>query len=615
MSAPRLRTPRSLAVSVLAPLALIAAAWAVGEGAGPSLRSEVTLILCSLVIVCGLQLFIGGSGIYSFGHLAFAAIGAYLAAFLTLPPLFASLQTPALPGFVAHADAGPVAVIGIVAVVCALAGALLGVPLMRTSTLAIPISTFAFLIVVYNVLANWDALTGGSGGLVDIPTTTGLAGAALLAGLATLIALAFRFSPSGYRLQASREDEVAARALGVRVTRERLLAFTLSAALCGVGGALTVHESGVLTPSTFYFGVTVTTLTMLVLGGARSVFGAVCGTLAVGAVSEALRNLEEGANLFGLVRIGETPGLAAVGLGLILLVTIIALPDGITGGREAGELLPRRWRGRPPASSTPTPEVRRERRGGRVGGEVPGALEASGISVAFGGLQVLSSVDLRFARGEVLGLIGPNGAGKTTLVNALSGFQPPDSGTVTVDGAEITGLAPALRARAGLARSFQAALPFRHMTALESVAVGALALGRSRREATALAAEILDRLGLAAEAGRAAGTLAPGAQRLLGVGRALAGEPRYLLLDEPAAGLNDAECEELVAILGGVRADFGCGVLLIEHDMNVVMDLCPRVQVLEQGSTLAVGPAAEVQADPAVVEAYLGSEYLEAAGA
>jgi branched-chain amino acid transport system permease protein len=614
MSAPRLRTQRSLAVSVLAPLALIAAAWAVGEGAGPSLRSEVTLILCTVVIVCGLQLFIGGSGIYSFGHLAFAAIGGYLAAFLTLPPLFAALQTPALPSFLVHADAGPVAVVGVVAAVCAIAGALLGVPLMRTQALAIPISTFAFLIVVYNVVANWDALTGGSGGLVDIPTTTGLAGAALLAGLASLIALAFRFSPSGYRLQASREDEVAARALGVRVTRERLLAFALSAALCGVGGALTVHESGVLTPSTFYFDATVTTLTMLVLGGARSVFGAVCGTLAVGAIGEVLRSLEEGADLFGLVRIGETPGLAAIGLGLILLATIIALPDGITGGREAGELLPRRWRGRSPASPISL-QAGRERSGGRPGGEVPGALGASGISVAFGGLQVLRSVDLRLGHGEVLGLIGPNGAGKTTLVNVLSGFQPPDVGTVVLDSAEITALPPALRARAGLARSFQAALPFRHMSALESVAVGALALGRPRPEATALAAEILDRLGLSSEARRPAGTLAPGAQRLLGVGRALAGEPRYLLLDEPAAGLNEAECEELVEVLAAVRADFGCGVLLIEHDMNVVMDLCPRVQVLEQGQTLALGPAADVQADPAVIEAYLGSEYVEATGA
>ena len=614
MSASHLHSPRSVALSTLAPLFLIAAAWAVGEGGGPSLRSEMTLILCASVIVCGLQLFIGNSGIYSFGHLAFAAIGAYIAAFLTRPPVFAALQTPALPSFIAHAQAGPIVVIVLVVIVCALAGGVLGIPLMRTSTLAIPISTFAFLIVVYNVVANWETLTGGSGGLVDIPTTTGLTGAALLAGLASLIALAFRFSTSGYRLQASREDEVAARALGVRVSRERLLAFALSAGLCGVGGGLSVHESGVLTPQTFYFGATVTTLTMLVLGGARSVLGAVCGTLAVGAASEALRNLEEGASLFGVVRIGETPGLAAVGLGLILLVTIIALPDGITGGREAGELFLGR-RSRRPAAPTSTPRHGAASRRSPDIRKREGSLEARGVSVAFGGIQALTSVDLRLDHGDVLGLIGPNGAGKTTLVNVLGGFQQPTLGEVFLDGATITGLAPPARARIGLARSFQASLPFRHMSARESVAVGAMALGRARRESVALATDILDRLGLADDADRAAGTLPPGVQRLLGIGRALAGEPRYLLLDEPAAGLNDAECEELVAICEGVRTDFGCGILLIEHDMNVVMDLCPRVQVLEQGQTLALGPTTEVQVDPAVLEAYLGSEYVKATGA
>jgi branched-chain amino acid transport system permease protein len=601
----RLHSRASLATSATVPLALIALAWLLGEGAGPSLRAEVTLVLSTLVIVCGLQLFIGNSGIWSFGHLAFAAIGGYLAAFLTLPPLFAALQTPALPSFVAHAHPSPVLVLLVVAVFCAFAGALLGIPLMRTSTLAIPISTFAFLIVVYNLAANWDALTGGSAGLVEVPTTTGLAGAALLAGVAALAALAFKLSPSGYRLQASREDEVAARALGVRATRERLLAFALSAALCGAGGALAVHESGVLTPQTFYFGATVTTLTMLVLGGNRSVLGAVVGALAVGAVSEVLRDLEEGASLFGLVRIGETPGLSAIGLGLILLVTIIVMPDGLTGGREAGELAAA-WRRRSTAAARP-PQVNR-RREAEVG-EGGGALEARAIAVDFGGLSVLRQVDLRLDRGEVLGLIGPNGAGKTTLVNVLSGFQRPDAGAVSLDGTAITALAPAARARAGLARTFQAALPFTHLSALESVAVGALALGRPRRQAVGLAAEILGRLDLSAVAASASGSLPPGAQRLLGIGRALAGDPRYLLLDEPAAGLNEAECAELVAILVAVREDFGCGILLIEHDMNVVMDLCPRVQVLEDGATLAIGTPAEIQADPAVVEAYLGSSY------
>ena len=177
---------------------------------------------------------------------------------------------------------------------------MVGLPLMRTSTLAIPISTFAFLIVVYNVVANWDAVTGGSSGLVSIPThDQRRVGRPLGGARRSLVALAFKWSASGYRLQATREDEVAARSIGIGVMRERLIAFALSGVLCGVGGALAVHQSGVLNPTTFYFGATVTTLTMLVVGGARSVFGAVVGTIAVATVNEVLRGVEDGASLFG----------------------------------------------------------------------------------------------------------------------------------------------------------------------------------------------------------------------------------------------------------------------------------------------------------------------------
>jgi branched-chain amino acid transport system permease protein len=312
--------------------------------------------------------------------------------------------------------------------------AIVGLPLMRTSTLAIPISTFAFLIVAYNVLANWEAVTGGSAGLVSIPTTTSVETAGLWAAVAVVVALAFKWSASGYLLQATREDEVAARSLGVGVMRERMLAFALSGMLCGAGGALAVHQSGVLIPSTFYFGATVTTLTMLVVGGTRSVFGAVLGALAVAGVNELLRGFEDGASLFGLVSIGPAPGLAAIGLGLILLVTMIAMPDGLTGGREAGEM---GWMQR--RASIPAPPV--EQSSSSVSG-VPrgeGALRAEGISLAFSGLRVLRRVDLELRRGEALGLIGPNGAGKTTLVNVLSGFQLPRPACPQRVGAQLPG--------------------------------------------------------------------------------------------------------------------------------------------------------------------------------
>jgi branched-chain amino acid transport system permease protein len=608
MSRVRFRTPQSATASLLVPLALITVTALVGANGTPSFQDTVTAILCNLIVVIGLQVFVGNSGVYSFGQLGFATAGAYVAAFLTLPAAFALLQTPGLPDFIVEAHLGALSSTLIAAAVSGLLAIVVGLPLMRTSTLAIPISTFAFLIVVYNVVANWDRVTGGSSGLVSIPSTTSVESAAVWAGAAVVLALAFKWSASGYRLQATREDEVAARSIGIGVMRERLIAFGLSGVLCGIGGALAVHQSGVLNPATFYFGATVTTMTMLVVGGARSVFGAVIGAIAIATVNELLRGLENGASLFGAVSIGEAPGLAAIGLGLILLATMIAMPNGLSGGREAGELS---WLQRL-GLSAPAPEPEADAGDSVAPAErsAQGALRSEGVSLAFAGLQVLEDVDLVLEPGEALGLIGPNGAGKTTLVNVLSGFQAPDSGTVSLEGVDVTGRSPARLARAGLGRTFQAALPFPDLSGLESVAVGAMGMGIGRRRAVAVAADVLGRLDLLDQATLPAGSLPPGSQRLLGIARALAIGPRYLLLDEPAAGLNEAECEQLVAILRSVLSDFGCGILLIEHDMSIVMPLCSRVQVLDDGKTLRIGTPEEVRADPAVVQSYLGSSFV-----
>jgi branched-chain amino acid transport system permease protein len=608
VSGARFRSRSAALVSLLVPLALIGFVALVGATGTPSLEGTVTLILCNLIVVVGLQVFVGNSGVYSFGQLGFATAGAYVAALLTLPAAFALLQTPGLPHFIADANPGPLVSTLIAAAISALLAAVVGLPLMRTSTLAIPISTFAFLIVIYNVVANWNRITGGNAGLVSIPTTTGVGTAGLGAAVAVVLALAFKWSPSGFRLQATREDEVAARSIGIGLMRERMIAFIVSGALCGIGGALAVHQSGVLNPTTFYFGATVTTMTMLVVGGARSVLGAVVGAVAIAVVNELLRGVENGADLFGVISIGEAPGLAAIGLGLILLATMIAMPNGLTRGREASELP---WLRRlsslapPPLAEAKEPDSARP-------GERPaaGALRAEGISLAFAGLRVLRDVDLTLVPGEVLGLIGPYGAGKTTLVNVLSGFQRPDAGTVSLDGIVVTGASPARLARRGLGRTFQAALPFSQLSGLENVAVGAMGMGVSRRRAVATATDVLTRLDLLELATVPAGLMPPGSQRLLGVARALAIQPRYLLLDEPAAGLSEAEGEQLAEILRNVLADFGCGILLIEHDMNIVMKLCPRVQVLDDGTTLRVGTPQEVQADPAVIESYLGSNFL-----
>ena len=211
------------------------------------------------------------------------------------------------------------------------------------------------------------------------------------------------------------------------------------------------------------------------------------------------------------------------------------------------------------------------------------------------------------AKGEILGLIGPNGAGKTTLVNVLSGFQRPEAGDLVLDGRNVSGRPPRKFARLGVARTFQTGRLFGKLSVLENVELGALGLKTSARTARERSWTLLARLGLAAKAHLPAGSLPYGEQRLLGVLRALSTEPTFLLLDEPAAGLNEAETANLLAVIGAVRDDFGCGVLVIEHDMRLIMGVSERIQVLDHGRFLCVGTPEEVRRDPAVIEAYLGS--------
>ncbi len=236
------------------------------------------------------------------------------------------------------------------------------------------------------------------------------------------------------------------------------------------------------------------------------------------------------------------------------------------------------------------------------------ALKAADITVRFGGITALSNVELALQPGEILGLIGPNGAGKTTLVNVLSGFQRPHSGSIAISGDAAIRHTSHHFARAGVARTFQAVRLFRGMTVAENVEVGCVSSGLSRPAARKRAMELLDWIGLAEHGHRLASTLSYGDERRVGVIRALALKPAFLLLDEPAAGLNAAEADDLHALIVRIQSSFGCAVLLIEHNVALVMKLCHRIQVLESGRTIAVGTPAEVQAEARVREAYLGSQ-------
>jgi branched-chain amino acid transport system ATP-binding protein len=240
-----------------------------------------------------------------------------------------------------------------------------------------------------------------------------------------------------------------------------------------------------------------------------------------------------------------------------------------------------------------------------------GSLRATAVSRAFAGVHALEEVTLELRRHEVVGLIGPNGAGKTTLVNVISGFDFPSAGAVELDDDDITRWAPARRGRAGLARTFQHSRSFRGLSVRENVEVAALGVGARPREARRRADRLLELLGLRHRSEVPAAALPHGDERRLGVARALASDPRYVLLDEPAAGLPEAEVPEFAAVVRSIRDDFDAGVLLIDHNMAVVMAVCDRIHVLDQGRTLAGGTPAEIRGNLDVAAAYLGETAVE----
>jgi ABC-type branched-subunit amino acid transport system ATPase component len=240
----------------------------------------------------------------------------------------------------------------------------------------------------------------------------------------------------------------------------------------------------------------------------------------------------------------------------------------------------------------------------------PDSLEAVDVSKSFGGIHALQSVSLHLMPGQILGLIGPNGSGKTTLLNLISGLLSPSSGKIAVAGRDITGLPPHKIAHMGIGRTFQTIRLFANLTVLENVQVAASTTGQTPASSSWYhrARDVLHRVGISHLAGQLAGTLPYGAQRRVEIARALALEPRYLLVDEPAAGMNEEEANELKERFKAIRQEAGCGMLVVDHDLHFIMQLCDQVVVLNEGRKISQGSPQSVYNDPSVVEAYLGEK-------
>nr|WP_093214995.1 MULTISPECIES: ATP-binding cassette domain-containing protein [unclassified Variovorax] len=535
------------------------------------------------IVGIGLNVLLGLTGQMSFGHVGFYAIGAYAVAILT---------SKAGWSFWAAWPVG--------ALIAGAMGALLALPALRAKGPYLAMITIAFGFIVEHAIVEARDLTGGQNGIMGIagPSLFGLAqgerAAAMLAVLTAGVALvAFALLSRGgwgAAMRAVRDSETAAESVGLDPLRIKTVAFALSALCAGAAGGLFAPLSGFVTPHTFGFGQSILFVLVVMIGGAGSVAGPVVGALVVALLPEVLASLEEYRLLF---------------FGLLLLVVLWAAPDGAAG---LWRRVTARFAKRPPA-------VPLQADGTGLPPRQAGApIRTDGLTMQFGGVRAVSDLAFGTHAGGITSLIGPNGAGKTTVLNMLSGFYRPTGGGFRLGEAPLQGLRAFRIARAGVARTYQTSQLFGSLSVEDNVA---LALGRgtlgpllgARRyrsgAARAQARQLLAFCGYAGSPDTPAADLAHVDRRLVEIARALATSPQALLLDEPAAGLSREDKTQLAALLQRIAAA-GIGVLLVEHDMELVMGISDHLVVLDAGQRLAVGDVAAIQADPAVRKAYLG---------
>jgi branched-chain amino acid transport system permease protein len=539
------------------------------------------------IAVTGLVIVLGYCGQISIAQAAFFGIGAYGAALGTVD---------------FHLGFFPAMAIGVAT--AGLLGLILGIGSLRLGGHYLAMVTISFQQILTLVATNWIGFTHGPDGVRNIPRPAllGLSfqgGHAFLALCLVVLVLVttavwrLKTGRLGRAMQAVRDNELAAGTCGINVFATKVTAFGLSAVVGGIGGALFAGGFQYISPDQFSFNESIVLLTMALLGGVQSPFGALVGTGLLIVLPEWLRFLRQ-------------VYLAVYGAAVILIM--VFLPDGLWG-----LMLERvRLRAKPIEGQVPPLPLLAQR--GQESSEI--VLDVQAIAKHFGGVKALDGVNIAVRRGSVHALIGPNGSGKSTFINVITGLYKPTAGRVMFAGVDITHAQPHLRNRLGLARTFQNIRVFRGMTVLENVMVGAERPGNDIAENPAQVVEralaALDFVGLRGDAHRPVGALSYGHQRYVEIARALAASPQTLLLDEPAAGLNLTEKHELGLLLRRLKGH-GLTILIIDHDMNLVEQVADHITVLNFGRRIADGQPAQVLANPDVIAAYLGEPRHEAA--
>ncbi len=591
----------------------------------------VTTMLIDAIIVIGIQIYIGNTGILSFGHIGFGAIAGYAFAVTAISPEEKIKRIPNAPFGLTDFQISPAAAILLAVVVSLVVAVILGIGLARSGAesgaVAASIITLALLFVTHEVAQSWSDLTGGNRGGITFRIGGALTGRWLILVVlfgALLAARLYGQSRSGRLAVAAREDNLAARAMGVNPLVQQMAALLLSVVVVAVGSSLRVWQIGSILPDRFFFDYAMLTLVMLIVGGRNSVSGAALGVVVMTAGRELARRLgQDGFEVFGIGLDGAPldwifrENLNAVVLGLSMVGFMIWRPTGILDDWEFDQWLYHRLGRGNQVKPDPLPELNRAVDAGQSPApesQFPESrFEASGIAVNFGGFQALSEAGLEARSGEVVGIIGPNGAGKTTFVNVITGMVEPTAGSFSIDGQALVDHPSFELARRGLVRTFQNLRLFGALTVRENVEVASLVAAGHRqerplREVDALIAEA----GLWDHRDRRARELDYGNSRRLELARAAAMAPSFLLLDEPTSGMSDSESITMIEQVRHMAATVGAGVIVIDHDLGFITGISDRIYVFDRGRVIAHGTPAEVQADPVVQSAYLGSAAVEA---